>query len=45
MVLTAGEIVEYDSPKRLLDLEDGKFRAMVEETGPVNAELLRNLAK
>ncbi|KAJ3043701.1 hypothetical protein HDV00_004474 [Rhizophlyctis rosea] len=45
MVLSAGEIVEYNSPKQLLNLEGGKFRAMVDETGPVNAELLRNLAK
>ncbi|KAJ3033620.1 hypothetical protein HDV00_006018 [Rhizophlyctis rosea] len=45
MVLSAGEILEYDSPKNLLKLEGGKFKAMVDETGPVNADLLKSLAK
>ncbi|KIY46182.1 P-loop containing nucleoside triphosphate hydrolase protein [Fistulina hepatica ATCC 64428] len=33
MVLDAGEIVEYDSPRTLLKLEDGHFRALVDESG------------
>ncbi|KAJ3296180.1 hypothetical protein HK104_001918 [Borealophlyctis nickersoniae] len=45
MVLDAGVIVEYDSPRALLDMEGGRFRAMVEQTGPGNAEMLRSLAK
>ncbi|KAJ7747993.1 hypothetical protein B0H14DRAFT_3096981 [Mycena olivaceomarginata] len=33
MVLDAGRIVEFDSPKELLKIEDGKLRALVEESG------------
>ncbi|KAF7364891.1 Multidrug resistance-associated ABC transporter protein [Mycena venus] len=33
MVLDAGRIVEFDSPKALLKVKDGKLRALVEESG------------
>ncbi|KAJ7283178.1 P-loop containing nucleoside triphosphate hydrolase protein [Mycena rebaudengoi] len=33
MVLDAGRIVEFDAPKVLLKIEDGKLRALVEESG------------
>ncbi|KAF7314597.1 ATP-binding cassette transporter [Mycena kentingensis (nom. inval.)] len=33
MVLDAGKIVEYDSPKELLKIEGGKLRALVDESG------------
>ncbi|KAJ7688653.1 hypothetical protein B0H14DRAFT_3101122 [Mycena olivaceomarginata] len=33
MVLDAGRIAEFDSPKELLKIEDGKLRALVEESG------------
>ncbi|KAJ7283151.1 hypothetical protein C8J57DRAFT_1498229 [Mycena rebaudengoi] len=33
MVLDAGRIVEFDSPKALLKIKDGKLRALVEESG------------
>ncbi|KAF8898485.1 hypothetical protein BD779DRAFT_1607278 [Infundibulicybe gibba] len=33
MVLDAGRIVEFDSPKALLQMEDGKLRALVDESG------------
>ncbi|KAF7290261.1 Multidrug resistance-associated ABC transporter protein [Mycena indigotica] len=33
MVLDAGKIVEYDAPKALLQIEGGKLRALVDESG------------
>ncbi|KAJ6256886.1 hypothetical protein Dda_8756 [Drechslerella dactyloides] len=33
LVLDAGKVVEYASPKELLEINDGKFRAMCEQTG------------
>ncbi|KAJ6603499.1 P-loop containing nucleoside triphosphate hydrolase protein [Mycena vulgaris] len=33
MVLDAGRIVEFDSPKELLKIKDGKLRALVDESG------------
>ncbi|KAJ6587825.1 P-loop containing nucleoside triphosphate hydrolase protein [Mycena sp. CBHHK59/15] len=33
MVLAAGRIVEFDSPKTLLKIEGGKLRALVDESG------------
>ncbi|KAJ7630594.1 P-loop containing nucleoside triphosphate hydrolase protein [Roridomyces roridus] len=33
MVLDAGRIVEFDSPKELLKIEDGMLRALVDESG------------
>ncbi|KAJ7657324.1 P-loop containing nucleoside triphosphate hydrolase protein [Mycena polygramma] len=37
MVLDAGCIVEFDSPKKLLKMKDGKLRALVEESGDRDA--------
>ncbi|KAJ7892612.1 P-loop containing nucleoside triphosphate hydrolase protein [Mycena leptocephala] len=37
MVLEAGRIVEFDSPKELLRIKDGKLRALVEESGDRDA--------
>ncbi|KAJ6468064.1 P-loop containing nucleoside triphosphate hydrolase protein [Mycena vitilis] len=37
MVLDAGRIVEFDSPKKLLKIKDGKLRALVEESGDRDA--------
>ncbi|KAJ7657296.1 hypothetical protein DFH06DRAFT_1269382 [Mycena polygramma] len=33
MVLDAGRIVEFDSPKKLLKVKDGRLRALVEKSG------------
>ncbi|KAJ7069529.1 hypothetical protein C8F01DRAFT_1245729 [Mycena amicta] len=33
MVLDAGNIVEFDSPQELLKIQDGKLRALVDESG------------
>ena len=45
LVLEQGEVVEFDSPVALLDKPDGIFAKMVDNTGAVNASLLRKLAK
>ncbi|CAK5284005.1 unnamed protein product [Mycena citricolor] len=37
MVLDAGNIAEFDSPKELLKIPDGKLRALVEESGERDA--------
>ncbi|KAJ7185322.1 multidrug resistance-associated ABC transporter [Mycena filopes] len=37
MVLDAGNIVEFDSPKELLKIKDGKLLALVEESGDRDA--------
>ncbi|KAG6857593.1 hypothetical protein H0H87_010161 [Tephrocybe sp. NHM501043] len=37
MVLDAGKIVEFDSPKNLLDISNGKLRALVDESGDRDA--------
>ncbi|GAB2241604.1 hypothetical protein Droror1_Dr00018379 [Drosera rotundifolia] len=44
LVLSAGKVVEYDTPKNLLLKEGGIFSEMVESTGSANAEYLRGLA-
>ncbi|KAI8050467.1 ATP-binding cassette subfamily C member 4, partial [Syncephalis plumigaleata] len=45
MVLDAGEVREFDSPRRLLENPDGIFYGMVAGTGPANAAYLTSLAK
>ncbi|KAJ3223083.1 hypothetical protein HK099_001564 [Clydaea vesicula] len=42
LVFEAGELVEIGSPSELLEKPSGIFLGMVEETGSVNAELLKN---
>ncbi|KAF7348331.1 Multidrug resistance-associated ABC transporter protein [Mycena sanguinolenta] len=37
MVLDAGRLVEFDRPKELLKIKDGKLRALVEESGDRDA--------
>ncbi|KAI8906011.1 P-loop containing nucleoside triphosphate hydrolase protein [Gorgonomyces haynaldii] len=43
MVLDHGQIVEFDTPKQLLE-KRGHFYAMVMETGEYNAQVIHNLA-
>jgi ABC-type multidrug transport system fused ATPase/permease subunit len=43
LVLDHGDIVEFDSPKVLLQKQDGAFRKMAEETGPENMESFKAL--
>ncbi|KAF9914155.1 hypothetical protein BX616_008850 [Lobosporangium transversale] len=44
LVLDHGEIKEFDTPANLLSRPDSVFSSMVDETGPINAALLRSLA-
>ncbi len=37
IVLDAGQLVEFDSPKNLLAKEDGKLRALVNDSGDIEA--------
>ncbi|ORZ33508.1 P-loop containing nucleoside triphosphate hydrolase protein [Catenaria anguillulae PL171] len=43
-VFSAGEMIEFAPPNELLQRPDSLFTALVEETGPQNAALLRRLA-
>ncbi|KAJ3144839.1 hypothetical protein HDU89_007726 [Geranomyces variabilis] len=45
LVLQAGRVVEFDTPRNLLANPDGVFSAMIEQTGAANAELLRSMVK
>ncbi|KAF9104630.1 hypothetical protein BGX29_001523 [Mortierella sp. GBA35] len=44
LVLDHGEIKEFDTPANLLSRPDSVFSSMVDETGPANSALLRQLA-
>ncbi len=44
MVLSNGELVEYDSPAKLLQNDQGQFTSMVEATGPTVSQYLRKIA-
>ncbi|KAJ3320136.1 Multidrug resistance-associated protein 1 [Blyttiomyces sp. JEL0837] len=44
LVLSQGTVLESGSPKELLGNPEGAFSKMVEETGPVNASAIRELA-
>ncbi|KAK6527245.1 hypothetical protein TWF281_010433 [Arthrobotrys megalospora] len=35
LVLEGGKVVEYDAPKKLLEVKEGKFRGMCEQTGQI----------
>ncbi|ORY47490.1 P-loop containing nucleoside triphosphate hydrolase protein [Rhizoclosmatium globosum] len=43
LVLDAGKVVEYDTPRALLEREGGVFAGMVMETGPTNSKALRGM--
>lgn len=44
MVLSFGQIVEFDTPHKLLSNPDSIFTSMVAETGSENEKLLRQIA-
>ncbi|GKA84558.1 ABC transporter C family member 2 isoform X1, partial [Tanacetum coccineum] len=44
LLLDAGQVVEYDAPVKLLEDEGSAFSKMIQSTGAVNAQYLRNLA-
>ncbi|KAH6791430.1 multidrug resistance-associated protein 13, partial [Perilla frutescens var. frutescens] len=41
LVLDSGQVIEYDTPEKLLENEASAFSKMVQSTGPANAEYLR----
>ncbi|VVA93078.1 unnamed protein product [Arabis nemorensis] len=43
LVLSSGQVLEYDSPQELLSRETSAFFKMVQSTGPANAQYLCNL--
>ncbi|KAK8553909.1 hypothetical protein V6N12_030888 [Hibiscus sabdariffa] len=43
LVLDAGQVLEHNSPEKLLANEESAFSKMVQSTGPANAEYLRSL--
>ena len=45
MVLDAGRIVEYESPKVLLEKEGGFLRSLVDESGDKNALYAMSVGK
>lgn len=44
LVMDAGAMVEFDHPHNLLKNKNGFLSKMVEQTGPINAELLHSTA-
>ncbi|KAJ3361119.1 hypothetical protein GGF31_002448 [Allomyces arbusculus] len=45
VVMTAGHVAEVGAPAELLARSESQFAALVDETGPSNAALLRRLAQ
>ena len=43
-VLRSGELIEFDEPHILLNQSSSYLSKLVEQTGPSNAERLRNMA-
>jgi ATP-binding cassette subfamily C (CFTR/MRP) protein 1 len=43
LVLDAGRMIEFDTPRNLLAKEDGMFSSMVRSTGAANAKYLRSI--
>jgi ATP-binding cassette subfamily C (CFTR/MRP) protein 1 len=43
LILSAGQVLEFDSPENLLSNEESAFSKMVQSTGPSNAEYLKSL--
>jgi len=44
MVMDAGKLVEFDTPQKLLQNENGHFSQLVAATGPSTANYLKKLA-
>lgn len=44
LVMSDGQVVEFDTPANLLKKRDGVFSALVKETGPATATWLINVA-
>jgi ABC-type multidrug transport system ATPase subunit len=44
-VFDQGSVVEFGSPRELLDIVGGAFKSLVAETGVDNETLLRSLAR
>jgi ATP-binding cassette subfamily C (CFTR/MRP) protein 1 len=44
MVLDQGELVEFDTPKKLLDKSDGIFTSLCKQTGKTNYKYLKKIA-
>jgi len=45
MVLSHGELIEFEKPSKLLEAEAGHFTGMVEATGPSVSKYLRKIAR
>uniref|UniRef100_A0A8W8LH46 Multidrug resistance-associated protein 4 n=1 Tax=Magallana gigas TaxID=29159 RepID=A0A8W8LH46_MAGGI len=45
MVFNQGKLVEFDTPYQLLQIEDGFFRNLVQQTGKAQAKVLQRLAE
>jgi ABC-type multidrug transport system ATPase subunit len=43
LILSSGQIQEFDTPEHLLSNDEGAFSKMVQSTGPSNAEYLKSL--
>lgn len=42
--MEAGEIMEYDHPHELLQMEEGRFTSMVKQLSPAAEQSLRDIA-
>lgn len=45
LVMSRGEMAEYDHPHLLLQNNDGHLTKMVQQTGPTMADRLRKIAE
>ncbi len=43
LLLSAGEIQEFDTPRNLLGIEGSEFGKLVDDTGAESAKLLREM--
>ena len=44
MVMSFGKVIEYDSPRLLLQNQQSEFSKMVKETGDANEAIIRSIA-
>ena len=44
LVVSDGELVEFDSPKNLLENEKSAFFELVQATGPAEAQAIKDIA-